>query len=251
MEIKLFGKSIFEFNKNKGSYYFINSQNKLKESEFLPDFYTLKTHTLDEYVVEPEQSTSNFVAVPIKKKETKIKITPKGIYEMKMLNDKSFKMNVDKEYVENQLQQFKDKLSLIKVTENDMTRGITEISSILIRLENRKKYVLFKDFFEKYPYTTPSKIANLIEKHSYLKIGQVEQFLADMPNEAVKEMKEYEAQTKTLCKKKPVFYIIADKEDFKKSEKRRDPILLAQSPFGHVWQILGVWDKEMLVLEQL
>ncbi len=44
---------------------------------------------------------------------------------------------------------------------------------------------------------------------------------------------------------------IADKKDFEKKDKRRDPILLAQSPFGHFWQILGAWDKEMLFLEEL
>ena len=33
--------------------------------------------------------------------------------------------------------------------------------------------------------------------------------------------------------------------------KQRDPILLVQSPFGFYWQILGAWDKEMLILSEL
>jgi uncharacterized lipoprotein len=72
-----------------------------------------------------------------------------------------------------------------------------------------------------------------------------------MPKEAVEVMKAYNAATGELCGKQAVFYIIADKKDFKKSDQRRDPILLAQSPFGHVWQILGAWDKEMIFVEEL
>ena len=132
-----------------------------------------------------------------------------------------------------------------------MSRGTLEISSILIRLENRKKYGQFKDFFENYAYTTTTKINKLLKINNYLKIGQVQQFLADMPKEAIREMKDYEKQTKKLCGKKPVFYIMANKKDFEKTQKRRDPILLVQSPFCHNWQILGAWDKEMLLLEEL
>ena len=72
-----------------------------------------------------------------------------------------------------------------------------------------------------------------------------------MPKEAVAAMKEYNKGCDKLCGKQAVFYIIADKKDFEKTNKRRDPILLAQSPFVNRWQILGAWDKEMLFLEEL
>ena len=92
---------------------------------------------------------------------------------------------------------------------------------------------------------------NVLKKHDYLQLGEVDQFVADMPKEATDAMKEYNDACKKLCGKKAVFYIIADKKDFKKTESRRDPILLAQSPFGHFWQIIGAWDKEMMFLEEL
>lgn len=253
MELKLFGKSIFEFNKNRGSIYWENSNNQLKKSSYLPDFYTLGIHIneVSEFIVVPDGATGRAVAVPIKHKQANIKLTPKGLFEMKALNTKSFKLNVCKKYLDDQIQQFKDKLGIIKIAEGDFTRGVTEISSILIRLENRKKYSLFREFFDQYPYTTTSKIDEVLKSHNYLKIGTVNQFLADMPKEAITEMKKYDSKTKDLCNKKPIFYIVADKKDFEKTTKRRDPILLAQSPFGHIWQILGVWDKEMLLLEEL
>jgi hypothetical protein len=75
----------------------------------------------------------------------------------------------------------------------------------------------------------------------------IAQFIAEMPKEAVEVMKQYNKATGELCD----FYNIADKKDFKKSDQRCDPILLAQSPFGHVWQILGAWDEEMMFVEEL
>lgn len=253
MELKLFGKSLFEVKKSKGEFYGVLAQNQIKESKFLPNFYiTNGQHEISNYVIVGDINNSA-VAVPIKDKKPKeiIQLTPKGIYELKMLHDKTFILNTDLEYVDKQIVDFKDKLGLIKSEEYDMARGVGEISSILIRLENRKKYTEVKDFFEEYPYTTSSKIDEIVKVHDYLKLGMVAQFLADMPQEAVEVMKQYNRAVDKICGKQAIFYIIADKKDFEKSNKRRDPILLAQSPFGHFWQILGAWDKEMLLLEDL
>jgi len=191
-----------------------------------------------------------------KKKEekalkSKMKLTPKRVHELKFLNKKDFKINVDPKYVDDQVQMFKDKLNLIKVSEFDMSRGTNEIASILKRMENRKLYEKHQVFFEQFPYTTTERVNNVVKNHDHLKLGQVEQFMADMPKEATDVMKAYNAECFKLCGKQAVFYIVADKKDFQKSDKRRDPILLAQSPFGHVWQILGAWDEEMLLLEDL
>lgn len=260
MELKLFGKKVFEFNKQSVLY---NSTEALEKSEYLPDFTTLRAQSNEfnptSFITLSSVSTSstNFSStdtnkvVPVEKAKQSIKMTPKGVYQLKMLDDKSFKLKADKEYVQSQIQQFKDKLGLIKASEYDMSRGTNEIVSVLVRLQNRLKYPEFKNFFDNYAYTTTAKIEKLLKDHSYLQLGKVEQFLADMPKEAIAEMKQYTANTKKLCGKKPIFYIIADQEDFKKKDKRRDPILLAQSPFGHVWQIIGAWDEEMLFLEDL
>jgi hypothetical protein len=64
-------------------------------------------------------------------------------------------------------------------------------------------------------------------------------------------MKKYTDNMEKLCKKKPVFYVIAEPDKFKKAYEKRDPILLVQSPFGFYWQILGAWDKEMILLSEL
>ncbi len=261
MEIKIFGKSLFSVS-DKGSQYIQLASNEVKQSKYLPDFYT--AHNSDNsmpyaYAVEVGTLTSATDAVvsKIKKGKTKPveapkpKLTPKAVHELKLLHDESFQLNVDPAYVDEQLSDFKDKLGLLTSEEYDMQRGIQEIASIVVRLENRKKYETYKTFFEEFPYTTSSRIDEVVKAHDYLKLGKVAQFVADMPKEALETMKNYNKHTDKLCGKQAVFYIVADKKDFEKSDKRRDPILLAQSPFGHFWQILGAWDKEMLFLEEL
>lgn len=253
MEIKLFGKNIFEY-KNSRNIYFDDIAEQIKKEDVLPDFYTAgRSNDLSDYIIIPD-TDGGAVAVPQSKVAPQahtIHLTPKGIYATKTLHDEGFKFGTDPEYVDGLLQDFKDKFDILNRDKNDMARGAREISSMIQRLENRKKYPEFESFYSEYPYTLTSKIVALTKAHDYLQLGNVSQFVADMPKEAVAVMKEYDKTTKSLCGKKCVYYILADKKDFKKTESRKDPILFAQSPFGHFWQILGAWDEEMLLLENL
>lgn len=256
MEIKIFGKSLFEFSKSKGLALTEPARQAIKESKFLPDFIKVgrnegRMWDLVESSTIIREINAGEKNVEKKKEPEKEKLTPKGVYDLKLLNDETFKLNADPKYVEEQLTEFQEKLGLIKSEEFDMRRGVEEIASIIVRFENRKKYPEFRKFYEQFPYTVPSRVDAVIKDNNYLKLGEVAQFLADMPKEATQAMKDYNKYTKELCGKQAVFYIIADKKDFEKTSSRRDPILLAQSPFGHFWQILGAWDKEMLLLEQL
>jgi hypothetical protein len=266
MKIKLFGKELFEAKTSAGDILWGHASNAVKESKYLPDFYKdtglgqIENAVLNDYIIMGTGS-GGAVAVPKaktsskKKQEAPVKApklpTPKEVYELKMLHDETFKVNMEPKYVDQQISDFKDKLNLLGREEYDMRRGVEEVSSIVARMENRKKYATVKETFDQYPYTTTTRIADVVKANGHLKIGQVAQFVADMPKEAVEAMKTYNKGTQKLCGKDAVFYIIADKKDFQKSEKRRDPILLAQSPFGHFWQILGAWDEEMLLLESL
>jgi len=125
-----------------------------------------------------------------------------------------------------------------------------EIKGLLERLENRKKYKLFKSFFDGFQNTNDEKISNILNKYELvMKTSDI--FIPEFPDNAIKIIKEYTTKVMELCGKKPLFYVIATEENFKENDKRRDPILLVQSPFGFYWQILGAWDKEMLILSEL
>lgn len=258
MKLKLFGKELFEFNKDGGynpSLRFIDEvEEQNKKSKVLPDFSVASNSEYESLVEMVPDGFDKAVKQrkDKKKKEAEFKrLSPRDVFEAKMLNEEGFKININKAYVDEQIKDFTKKLKIIKASEKDFRNGVKEIYSVLIRMRNRKKYPEFKKFFESFAYTTTSKINKVVAKHDHLKLGELEQFIADMPREAVREMESYTKQTKKLCEKSPVFYIIADKKDFKKTHERRDPILLAQSPFGHFWQIIGAWDDTMLFLEEL
>lgn len=268
MKIRLFGKDLFEFHAKGGDLYAVPSQAIVSKATHLPDFKKMghgggwsggdngliqwaasaSMTAPDLGVITNNAATQVSAGKVIEKKKTEL--SPKRVYEMQMLHNKSFKINMEPAYIDGQIADFKTKLAMMKDPQYDHM-GSSEIGSIILRMENRKKYATVRKTFEKFPYTTNKRIEAVIKSHSYLQLGEVSQFLADMPAEATEAMKEYNAVTTELCDKKAVFYIIANKKDFQKTNSRRDPILLAQSPFGHFWQIIGAWDEEMLFLEEL
>jgi len=125
-----------------------------------------------------------------------------------------------------------------------------QIEGMIKRLENRKKYPEVAKFYEAFPNTTDYAIDALLQKYK-LVLQESTLFIPTFPDEATRVMKEYSVITEKLTKEKPVFYVIAEETDFREKQKRLDPILLAQSPFGFYWQILGAWDKEMILLSEL
>jgi len=125
-----------------------------------------------------------------------------------------------------------------------------EVTALIERLENRKKYTENKAFFDRFQNTTDEKIDVLLEKYA-LVMKNSDIFVPEFPTEAIKVMTEYTEKVKALFNVTPVFYVIAEDKDFIKKYKKRDPILLVQSPFGFFWQILGAWDKELILLSEL
>lgn len=223
----------------------------------MPDFHRNREFALDDntiYAMRADEVISTAAKLKnTKKKEKKpdLQLTPKAVYQLEMLNEKAFKIKMEPTYIDTQVKDFKRRLGMMSKARSDMSNGEIEIASILMRLENRRQYGKFKSFFDRYPYTLTSKIEQVVKEHAHLRLGTVEEFVPDLPKEAIDAMSEYNKITQQLCGKKAVFYIIAKKTDFKQKSHRRDPILLAQSPFGHFWQILGAWDEEMLFLEEL
>lgn len=125
-----------------------------------------------------------------------------------------------------------------------------QIEGLCKRLENRKKYRDEVQFYTSFPNTTDEKIDKLLAKYK-LEINTSDLFVPTFPKEAIDIMKKYTEVTKRISGEEPVYYVIAEHKDFVKKREKLDPILLAQSPFGFYWQILGAWDKEMLLLNEL
>jgi hypothetical protein len=145
-----------------------------------------------------------------------------------------------------------DKIDILKYKSELITQKYSkrEIDALIERLENRKKWDKFKKFFDGFQNTTDEKIEIILDKYDIV-MKTSDLFIPEFPDIAITRMKDYSNQMIKLCKKKPVFYVIAEPDKFRKAYEKRDPILLVQSPFGFYWQILGAWDKEMILLSEL
>jgi hypothetical protein len=150
------------------------------------------------------------------------------------------------------LSNLEDKIEVLKYKAELITQHYSkrEVEGLIERLENRKKWHKFKDFFQEFQNTTDEKIEILLEKYD-LVMKTSDLFVPEFPDDAISVMKKYTENMQKLCKKKPIFYVIAEPDKFRKAYEKRDPILLVQSPFGFYWQILGAWDKEMILLSEL
>lgn len=117
-------------------------------------------------------------------------------------------------------------------------------------LDNKK----YQEFFSKFKNTSDELINKLLDVHTHLKIGPADDFIPEFPIDAHTTMLEYSDMVSNMCNKLPCFYIIAKANEFKTKEgerRKRDPILLVQSPIGMYWQILGAWDEEMELVNDL
>ena len=150
------------------------------------------------------------------------------------------------------LEKLDEKIGIMKMKSDLITQvhSKREVKALIERLNNRKKYTKNKAFFDKFQNTNDEKIDNLLNKYD-LVMKESDIFIPEFPNDAITVMKEYTDMVNSICKKKPIFYVIAEPSLFRKAYEKRDPILLVQSPFGFYWQILGAWDKEMLLLGEL
>ncbi|MBK7362725.1 MAG: hypothetical protein IPJ01_10555 [Micavibrio sp.] len=183
------------------------------------------------------------ISSEIEKKEPKVQLKPIEVFgELERIPTP-----ITLENLEEKIAMFKMKQGLIK--SNHYCKK--EVIDFQLRLENRRKYKEYEGFFGKFDCTTSEKINKLVSKYE-LVLATSDLFIPTFPDEAIKAMNDYEENTMKLCGKKPIFYVIGEKKDFKKQFDRNDPILLAQSPFGTFWNILGAWgDKDILLLEEL
>jgi hypothetical protein len=208
---------------------------------------------IDDLMIQVDE-TSEETAARKKREAAKKKpnITPKQLYNLQSLNLTDFVLDCDPDYIDEQANLLVRKAKLI--INDDLAKiryGKKEIESLIVRMKNRESYADHKEFFEEFPYTSSNQITSVLDGHKNLRTRRVEEFIPDLPAEAIDVMERYNSHCKQICDKQAVFYIIADEKDFKVQSKKRDPVLLAQSPFGLVWQILGAWDEEMMLLDEL
>ena len=258
----LFGKDLFK-KKNKPaveSLYDFAQHGVLNNPEFSSfnannyvSWGTVSTGSASVAVVPQTTPIQDDASLKTKGKKDKEKknITPKELHELKTLNQVDMAINCNEDYITENVAVLKDKLTFIDGDSGASKYGKKELTSLIERLENRRNFGKYQNEINEFPHTTNEAISQVLDKEKHLKCKEASSFIPDFPKDAVDAMKKYEKMCLELCGKKPVFYVIADKKDFEPVNGKRDPILLAQSPFGFFWQILGAWDEEMVFLGDL
>jgi hypothetical protein len=259
--MKIFGKKLFEFKEPPQKMYDF-AQHGITNARSYGLQWAYSTgaawNTGDSTTVS---SPINNIVInePLDKKTKK---TPKELFNAKALNDNNFVIKVDEKYLSEQIHAIQDKLGFygkrkkdknghIAFEDGGVRYGREELESILIRLKNRYRLKEVQAVVNQFPHTTTELIQKVINEHDDLSCRKADDFIPDFPKDAIAAMKEYDELCVELCNQKAVFYVIATNKDFEVKNVRRDPILLAQSPFGFFWQILGAWDKEMIYLGDL
>lgn len=134
-------------------------------------------------------------------------------------------------------------------------RDTPDEDEALIFLYSRQKLQKLKGQHNfTWPVTTREKIEKLCKTYQ-LSLVSFRGYYKTVPMEAIDELekfcKEYEKFTDT----EPDFKLIIDDapapEERQSQERKKDPILLASSPFGRWYHVLGAWDHHVAVVDEL
>jgi len=125
----------------------------------------------------------------------------------------------------------------------------------LFYLKNRKKYIKTKCNFD-WAMTNQDAMNDLCKRYK-LKISALKQYYTLVPKEGIAEIKRYTKEYKKITNDLPIFQLIIkddntqSDEDKQQRKKNRDPILVANSPFGNFFFVLGAWDDEVEVVDEI
>lgn len=123
----------------------------------------------------------------------------------------------------------------------------------LIFLKARKAGIKQKTNFHWAP-TTLSLCNDLVKKYK-LAFVDFNSYAKNIPMEAIDELEAFLKEYAKVSDSKPVLKLIIDDApaapDKPSRERKKDPILLASSPFGKYFYILGAWDKEVEIVDGL
>ncbi len=174
------------------------------------------------------------------KKDKRIKKKPVEIFE-EIINEQP-KINLKD--LDKQIELVEERIKTLR----DHTRGIDfkQEEQALGYLRARKKYEKYKDNF-KWAITNGDMIEKLCKKYKVRKVS-IGNYYRNIPKEGVDEIKKFGESFSCVSRQDPLFELIIDDGG---KEQKKDPILLAASPFGNWYYLLGAWDKEVEIVDDL
>lgn len=154
------------------------------------------------------------------------------------------KVNLNLDYLDKQLKTVERRRKILR-EELDVKSTSDEDLAISF-LEARIKLVKCKANFS-WAVTNEDKLNDLCKKYKLQRVG-FQGYYRNIPMEAIDELEKYTKLHKQVTKYAPELSLIVDVGG---KEQKKDPILLIKSPFGNWYFILGAWDKEVEVVDEL
>jgi len=118
-------------------------------------------------------------------------------------------------------------------------------------LKARAKWLKYGKKFT-WPIATNELIAKLISTYKLENVS-FREYAKNVPLEATIELEKFGAAWDLVMGKErqPDVRLIVGYIPPEKKPVKKDPILLVTSPFGNWWYILGAWDKEVEIVDQI
>ena len=176
----------------------------------------------------------------VKNEDKRIETRPIEIYE-----------KIISENPEINLKDLDKQINIVEQRMKDLKKHLRGVNLIqeaqaLQYLQSRKKYEKNKDKF-KWAITNADLIGKLCKEYK-VRLVDISGYYRNVPTEGVDEIKKFAEAVEYVTNAEPTFKLIIDDNG---KETKKDPILLATSPFGNWYYILGAWDKEVEIVDDL
>ena len=175
----------------------------------------------------------------VEEKETRIKKKPVEVV-------KDIVAELPKMNMANLKKQIKIVQRRMMLLEEELDVNPTDEKEALEYLRARLKWEKYGKYF-RWSITTNELLDKLIKTYELRNVS-FSGYYKSIPNEAIDELEHFIKYWKKVCKKEPEVRLIIDEGG---EEEKKDPILLAHSPFGKWWYILGAWDKEVEYVDDI
>ena len=130
----------------------------------------------------------------------------------------------------------------LQVSTSDEDQALGYLQARLILSKHKDAKTLFP-----WNITTQEKINELCKKYKVIS-ASLTSYKRCVPQEALDVMEKYLKAYHLVSKGEPLIQLIVDVGG---QEQKKDPIVYATSPFGNYYYVLGAWDKEIEILDEL
>lgn len=189
-------------------------------------------------------SLSSDQAVTKVKKDKRKKVNPIDVFKEVEIED----IEISFDNLEEKIKAVTERVGILK-EHLDEDHFKDEYKTVFY-LQNRLKYLKLK---KKHPLdwamTNHDAIADLCTRYKLRKVP-LKQYYTLVPKAGIDEIAWYTKQYKAIVGDDPIFELII-KDDVKTEKKDRDPILLANSPLGNFYFVLGAWDDEVEIVDEI